>query len=252
MNNQDEVRQCFLSIDLLGKLRETDIDDMVRSGSLDVPRIFDYDPYIMDRWLNLRDGPGVDRMINLIRAYGPTLSQIDFGGRVITDAIVIALARFCPNLRIVCIGASNLNPMVTDDPVIALAKACPNLREIRLENLIQLSNRSLIALATHCPGLSVVSVLGCYGITDASTVVLAKSCRGLEVFVFDYPYVGDKTLVALEKHCLCLKFIDFRSMEDLSEVGQHLIDRIRIRPKAPSLPDLWWILDDVQCKGQMN
>ena len=94
----------------------------------------------------------------------------------ITDAVVPALAKSCPNLTTIdltyCIN-------ITDAAILALAKGCPNLTTIRLDGCANITDAAILALAKGCPNLTTIDLGGCTNITDAAILALAKGCPNL-------------------------------------------------------------------------
>jgi hypothetical protein len=97
------------------------------------------------------------------------------------DKSVMALAAYCPELRLAGFGGLK----VTDAALIVLAKCCKKLKSVNLADCTKLSQAALLALAGNCSELSYLS-LGCNGsnnlvntANDATLLALATGCPDL-------------------------------------------------------------------------
>jgi hypothetical protein len=113
-----------------------------------------------------------------------------------TDAMLIALAKYCPDIQKVC---PHYCECVTDDAVIALARSCRKLTHLELPGSVLLTDASLYALTEHCPNLQRLNVDNCRLITEAAVMHLLRSCRKLNcLYIFEL-VLSEKVLDGLER-----------------------------------------------------
>ena len=114
-----------------------------------------------------------EHWIQLFRAVGPQLVELDLAYTYQTDTTVIEAGRSCPNLTLV----DFLGCAVGDEGMLSVVRGCPGLRRVRVGGAASLvSDTSLVALSkldlTHC------TVWGCAGVTNTGAIALEK-CRNL-------------------------------------------------------------------------
>eukprot|EP00899_Mesostigma_viride_P008991 jgi/Mesvir1/18093/Mv09394-RA.1 len=174
----------------------------------------------------------------------PLLRVLDVGGcDGVTDAGLAELARIRPNLlelKFSYYSAGNTT-------VLALARHCPNLRVLDLSRHKSVMDEGLAAVLHNCLDLEVLSLDFCHGLTDAGIRMMGDSCKRLRELHLCFshgcftdrglaamaPHLGalevlggykcdgmtDVSVVALAKHCPRLKEVDVACSEGVTDAG---------------------------------
>ena len=110
-----------------------------------------------------------------------TLREVDlspFRERV-TDAAVVAVAVFCPQLTSLNLGRDEHREEITDAAVTAVAARCPQLTSLNLCFCDRITDAAVTAVAAGCPQLTSLNLTDCNQITDAAVTAVAVGCPRL-------------------------------------------------------------------------
>eukprot|EP01103_Thecamoeba_quadrilineata_P004811 TRINITY_DN1466_c1_g2_i1.p1 TRINITY_DN1466_c1_g2~~TRINITY_DN1466_c1_g2_i1.p1 ORF type:complete len:1680 (+),score=335.47 TRINITY_DN1466_c1_g2_i1:75-5042(+) len=173
----------------------------------------------------------------------PTLLEVDLTDcQRVGDAGLINLARRCPQLKQLRIGASTFRSQITDNSIIEVAERCPWLSEIDLTGCDLLTDRSISTLVEKCFNLETLIIAGCksvtslpkslpcslksfdlsrcLNVTDQDLTRLAESCRGLELINLSAcEEITDEGLTRLSKSCPGLREINLSSCGRVGDDG---------------------------------
>ena len=135
----------------------------------------------------------------------PRLLSINLSGESITDSVLSALARGCPQLQSLnlysCHGVTNVG-------MCALALACPNLQSIEICYSDNIKDASLRAVAQGCHKLQSIYLHCLRNITDSGLFALSRGCPDLSSVRVEYcdriTYAG---LLSIVKGCPHLQSI---------------------------------------------
>ena len=144
----------------------------------------------------------------------PHLRSIHLAGASITDSVLSALARGCPQLLSLNLYACQ---SVSYTGMCALACGCPLLQSVEICYSDLIKDASIRALAQGCPHLQSVYFYSMRNITDSALHALARGCKELRSVRVEYcdriTYAG---LLSLVRGCPLLESI---YPQDCSAVG---------------------------------
>ncbi len=117
----------------------------------------------------------VDSSITYLVEHCKVLTDLDIGGRIITDDALFSIADKLPHIKQLVI--TGYRSMVTNDGVIYLASRCHNLQIFELEG-INITDAALHCIAQHCPNLTTISLRKTL-VTESGIQMLA-ACKRIE------------------------------------------------------------------------
>ncbi|KAJ3065079.1 hypothetical protein HK102_008035 [Quaeritorhiza haematococci] len=86
-------------------------------------------------------------------------------------------------------------PLITDMSLVAIARRCPNLRILVLGEMDRVTDASLCEIAARSSWLQALTICHCENVTDLSVTRILRNCTLLESL--DLGLVGDITLLSL-------------------------------------------------------
>ncbi|XP_024960599.1 EIN3-binding F-box protein 2-like [Cynara cardunculus var. scolymus] len=117
------------------------------------------------------------------------------GSSRVTSIGLSAIARGCPNLRVLLLW--NV-PLVGDEALIAISKECRSLENLDLCHCSSISDTGLASIAENCPNLCSLTIESCKKIGNESLRAVARSCPNLQsITIKDCPLVGDQGVATL-------------------------------------------------------
>ena len=133
---------------------------------------------------------------------------------------------------------------MTDASVYHLAKGCQLLESIKLNRVVDLTDKAVISLAENCPRLTHFALLVWYplrlpvAITDVAVEVLVRSCPKLVHVEFrTCTQLTDNSLFALAHHCPEVKRVLFSKCARITDVGVEELARRCTALAQLDLPD---------------
>lgn len=145
-----------------------------------------------------------------------TVTEIDGELSNMTDADVEwVVAPDCPNLT--SLNLQNCG-RITDAAVIALARWCPKLLSLNLRNCSRITSRGIIALTQGCSQLLSLNLHGCEKITDAAVIALSQGCPQLSSLDLEWCIkITDAAVIALSQRCPRLSFLNLTFCQHLTD-----------------------------------
>lgn len=185
-----DFRPASLVLNKLFCAKQTAIDKVARS--MDWSRL---------EWLEIYMCPKLVPPVSLLHA--SLRSLVITGSRILDDALLVEVARRCPNLQVVDLRACE---GITDYGVYAVATACTQLTTVNLGRKKRghlITDHSVSVLACNNRNLTTVGLAGCY-ITDRSIWELAMNCGfALErLSLNNCPYISNQSLPLVLHHNL--------------------------------------------------
>jgi hypothetical protein len=119
-------------------------------------------PLVLKRVKDVIDDQVVAELVNQL----PRLSDIELllpsvSCREFSDVPMFAIAAKCPKLdRLVVSG------QITDQGLLAVARGCPNLKVLNVNHCPLLTDASVMEMVKLCPRLTHLSIGGCDNLTD--------------------------------------------------------------------------------------
>ncbi|CAH1769198.1 9210_t:CDS:2, partial [Entrophospora sp. SA101] len=131
-------------------------------------------------------------------------------GLKIKDALISAILRSCPDIRILILDRSD---GFSNIPIIEIARYCPKLLHLSLNSCICLTNRCITEIARSCPKLRHLELGNCS--------------------------IGNKAVEEIARNCTNLKYLGLKGCKGISEeVMKKLNPKIKI--EHPDYSDDEW------------
>jgi hypothetical protein len=165
----------------------------------------------------------------------------------VTDAVIVAFAHNCPDLRSVNLeffyagimdimlddlpeGAQTeddyerqkdmLQSAISDVSISVLAEKCTQLEELKLTERYRVTDASIKLIGMNCRNLRVLALNFCANVSDESIVLVAQHCPNImEVAFENCDKISDRSIVALATHCVNLESICLRENMHVSDVA---------------------------------
>jgi hypothetical protein len=101
-----------------------------------------------------------------------------FNCKLITDAAVKSLAKYCLNLRSLNLGGCS---KVTDVGLQAVAKGCPQITDLLLNSCRKVTDVGLEAVAKGCAQITSLDLMDCDKVTEEGKTSLRAALPGCEI-----------------------------------------------------------------------
>ncbi len=187
------------------------------------------------RSLNLSSSPALtDEIVISIVQMCPHLEEIDLGWNEnnLTPACVHALAKSCPNLRVVSFFSAK--KMVTDESIEALS-GCTNLESLNLVNCSNITDRAVQLLTQKCKSLRELNLSGCTQLTTRSITSLSMHAPQLESLGLSN--------TPSDPHVIALALLQLKNLQSIQLAGflnvDVVIDALATTCKALKKVDLF-------------
>jgi hypothetical protein len=165
-------------------------------------------------------GPVV-RIVSLARSDDMELSDSESveteSDAHITHVAVLAIAKYCPNLR--AINFTGSNNVARDGAIVTLAASCSQLQSLNLESCDGIQDTDILEVAKSCTLLTSLS-LGYSDISDESLKAVARSCTQLtKLSLRGCQGVKNDGIEAVAHSCTLLKWLDISYCSQLTDDG---------------------------------
>lgn len=139
--------------------------------------------------------------------------------RGITDIVIEALAKGCPNLNKIVLKKC---AFLSDNGLVSFAKAARSLESLQLEECHRITQIGCFGLLLNCgPQLKALTMSSCFGYKDVNLgFPLPKSSTPLQsITVQNCPGLGDMTLAMLAEMCPRLQHLDLAGLPGITDAG---------------------------------
>eukprot|EP01046_Picozoa_sp_COSAG06_P033473 COSAG06_NODE_3419_length_5371_cov_12.650640_2_plen_578_part_00 len=138
--------------------------------------------------------------------------------RLITDAAVQSLAKYCLNLRSLNLwGCSK----VTNAGLQAVAKGCPQITSLNLAGCSEVTDVGLQAVAKGCAQITSLDLFGCDKVTDVGLQAVAKGCPQITSLNLTACFkVTDVGVQAVAKGCAQITSLHLYDCDKVTEAGK--------------------------------
>ena len=119
-----------------------------------------------------------DAYIPLLRQHCHKLLNIYVEHKYYTVADILSLCRANPLLE----RLSNVSfggMVITNNILIELIHACPHLHSFNLPYEYAITDIGILALSVHCPEMQMLDISKCFNVTEAAVLQLLQHCRKL-------------------------------------------------------------------------
>jgi hypothetical protein len=136
---------------------------------------------------------------NILKLLHRNLRVLDLTGSDVTDASLIYISKYCPELLKIDLNSIGKDPRtsVTSAGIVAVAHGCPMLQVVFLRRCTVINDEAVVALATHCPQLRELNLGGCVAVTDLSLQKLGESSKFLKSLDLSRTSITDDGVVNL-------------------------------------------------------
>eukprot|EP00075_Anas_platyrhynchos_P011141 XP_027300394.1 F-box/LRR-repeat protein 12 isoform X1 [Anas platyrhynchos] len=157
--------------------------------------------------------------------------------RLLSPALLAALAQRCPRLSRLCLAEADLRPLPYESFPASLtalelsrceipaawfcgsaARALPRLQHLVVRKVPAFSNQHLLNVSSRCR-LKTLTLSGTYRVTDAGIQSAAPRLEELERLVLRHCVVTDSALHFIGRHMKRLRFLEISSAESLTNAG---------------------------------
>ncbi|XP_068520451.1 F-box/LRR-repeat protein 12 isoform X2 [Anas acuta] len=157
--------------------------------------------------------------------------------RLLSPALLAALAQRCPRLSRLCLAEADLRPLPYESFPASLtalelsrceipaawfcgsaARALPRLQHLVVRKVPAFSNQHLLNVSSRCR-LKTLTLSGTYRVTDAGIQSAAPHLEELERLVLRHCVITDSALHFIGRHMKRLRFLEISSAESLTNAG---------------------------------
>ncbi|CAG8768404.1 22118_t:CDS:1 [Dentiscutata erythropus] len=141
--------------------------------------------------------------------YCSKIIYLKLAGLKISDALLIAILRSCPDINFLILDRSD---GFSNIPIMKIAKYCLKLLHLSLDACKAITDKCIFKIARSCPNLKYISLASLYrdsNIYSESVIEIARSCLNLVYLNLNgQPFINNESICIIARSCVNLQHLD--------------------------------------------